>query len=57
QPERLTGEIADFLDEVWAAPRARRAKRPAAQTRRRTSKAAGKAAPKRAAKRARASSG
>jgi pimeloyl-ACP methyl ester carboxylesterase len=57
QPERLTGEIADFLDEVWAAPRARRAKRPAAQTRRRTSKAAGKAPPKRAAKRARAGSG
>jgi pimeloyl-ACP methyl ester carboxylesterase len=23
QPERLTGEIADFLDEVWAAPRPR----------------------------------
>jgi pimeloyl-ACP methyl ester carboxylesterase len=29
QPERLTGEIADFLDEVWAAPPQRRAKRPA----------------------------
>jgi len=57
QPERLTGEIADFLDEVWAAPRARRAKRPAAQARRRTSKAAGSAPGKRPAKRARASSG
>ncbi|MFI4985526.1 MAG: alpha/beta fold hydrolase [Gemmatimonadales bacterium] len=40
-PERLTGEIASFLDEVWAPPRAGRAKRPA----------------KRAPKRARASSG
>jgi pimeloyl-ACP methyl ester carboxylesterase len=27
RPERLTGEIAAFLDEVWAPPRARRAKR------------------------------
>jgi pimeloyl-ACP methyl ester carboxylesterase len=57
QPERLTGEIADFLDEVWAAPRARRAKRPAAQARGRTSKAAARAPAKRPAKRARASSG
>jgi pimeloyl-ACP methyl ester carboxylesterase len=56
QPERLTGEIADFLDEVWAAPRTRRAKRPAAQSRKRASKAA-KAPAKRAPKRARASSG
>ncbi len=40
QPERLTGEIADFLDELWA-PRGRRAKRPAT---------AGRRAPKRAAK-------
>ncbi|HEY4996449.1 MAG TPA: alpha/beta fold hydrolase [Solirubrobacteraceae bacterium] len=32
QPERLTGEIAAFLDELWATPRARRAqKRPAAK--------------------------
>jgi pimeloyl-ACP methyl ester carboxylesterase len=32
KPERLTGEIAAFLDEVWAPPRARRArKRPAAK--------------------------
>lgn len=29
QPERLTNEIASFLDEVWAPPRTRRAKRPA----------------------------
>jgi pimeloyl-ACP methyl ester carboxylesterase len=29
-PERLTGEIASFLDEVWAAPRGGRAKRPTA---------------------------
>jgi pimeloyl-ACP methyl ester carboxylesterase len=27
RPERLTGEIAAFLDEVWAAPSARRATR------------------------------
>ncbi len=41
QPERLTAEIADFLDEVWDSPAAeRRAKRPAAQTRKRASKAA-----------------
>ena len=56
QPERLTNEIADFLDEVWAGRPARRAKRPAAQSRKRTSKAA-KAPAKRPAKRARASSG
>jgi len=32
QPERLTGEIAAFLDELWATPRARRAqKRPTAK--------------------------
>jgi pimeloyl-ACP methyl ester carboxylesterase len=31
QPERLTGEIAAFLDEIWATPRGRRAKRPAAK--------------------------
>jgi pimeloyl-ACP methyl ester carboxylesterase len=29
QPERLTAEIASFLDEVWAPPAARRTKRPA----------------------------
>lgn len=41
QPERLTAEIADFLDEVWDGPSAaRRAKRPAAQSRKRASKAA-----------------
>jgi pimeloyl-ACP methyl ester carboxylesterase len=44
-PERLTGEIASFLDEVWSAPRPGRAKRP------------GKGAAKRPAKRARAGSG
>jgi pimeloyl-ACP methyl ester carboxylesterase len=27
QPERLTGEIGDFLDEVWTAPRGTRARR------------------------------
>jgi pimeloyl-ACP methyl ester carboxylesterase len=31
QPERLTGEIAAFLDEIWATPRRTRAKRPAAK--------------------------
>jgi pimeloyl-ACP methyl ester carboxylesterase len=30
QPERLTGEIASFLDEVWTTRRGRRTKRPAA---------------------------
>jgi pimeloyl-ACP methyl ester carboxylesterase len=40
-PERLTGEIASFVDEVWASPTPGRAKRPA----------------KRQAKRARAGSG
>jgi len=44
-PERLTGEIASFLDELWSAPRPGRAKRP------------GKGATKRPAKRARARSG
>jgi pimeloyl-ACP methyl ester carboxylesterase len=37
-PERLTDEIASFLDEVWATPRAGRAKRPA---KRATAKRAG----------------
>jgi pimeloyl-ACP methyl ester carboxylesterase len=45
QPERLTGEIAGFLDEVWAKPQVSRAKR------------SGKRTPKAPAKRARASSG
>ncbi len=42
-PERLTGEIASFLDEVWATPRAGRAKRPAkrATAKRATAKRAG----------------
>jgi pimeloyl-ACP methyl ester carboxylesterase len=31
KPERLTNLIADFLDEIWAAPRAARTKRPAKQ--------------------------
>ncbi|HMH46948.1 MAG TPA: alpha/beta hydrolase, partial [Solirubrobacteraceae bacterium] len=30
-PERLTGEIADFLDEVWSGPPAGAAERPAAR--------------------------
>jgi hypothetical protein len=29
QPERLTNEIAAFVDEVWAKPAARRSGRPA----------------------------
>ena len=29
QPERLTAEIASFLDEVWASRETRRSKRPA----------------------------
>jgi pimeloyl-ACP methyl ester carboxylesterase len=32
KPQRLTDEIASFLDEVWAPPRSRRAKRPAAKS-------------------------
>jgi len=39
QPERLTGEIADFLDEVWAKPTERQ-RRGAAVTKRRASKPA-----------------
>ena len=31
QPQRLTDEIAAFLDEMWATPRKARAKRPAAK--------------------------
>jgi pimeloyl-ACP methyl ester carboxylesterase len=49
QPERLTNEIASFLDEVWAAPRNAKAKRPAPPRRKRAS-SAGKAPTKRAAK-------
>jgi pimeloyl-ACP methyl ester carboxylesterase len=37
-PQRLTEEIASFLDELWSPPRAARAKRPAAK-RKRTSSA------------------
>jgi pimeloyl-ACP methyl ester carboxylesterase len=33
QPERLTGEIASFLDGVWTARSSRRAKRPAKRAR------------------------
>jgi pimeloyl-ACP methyl ester carboxylesterase len=36
-PERLTNEIAAFLDEVWAPARASRAKRPAKRARRASS--------------------
>jgi len=61
QPERLTGEIASFLDEVWAQPRSRRTKRPSAtRAGKRTAAAAKRPAArtaKRPAKRARASSG
>jgi pimeloyl-ACP methyl ester carboxylesterase len=63
QPERLTGEIASFLDEVWSQPRSRAAKRPAAARRRKRSAAAAAAkrpaarTAKRPAKRARASAG
>jgi pimeloyl-ACP methyl ester carboxylesterase len=32
RPERLTGEIASFLDEVWAPPATKRARRPAKRT-------------------------
>jgi pimeloyl-ACP methyl ester carboxylesterase len=33
-PERLTGEIASFLDELWGAPKPRRAKRTSASAQR-----------------------
>jgi pimeloyl-ACP methyl ester carboxylesterase len=51
QPERLTNEIADFLDDVWAEPRSGRAKakRPAAMK-------AAKRAPRAAASKARSAS-
>jgi len=50
QPERLTNEIAEFLDDVWAQPRSSRAKakRPAAK--------AAKRAPRAAASKARSAS-
>jgi pimeloyl-ACP methyl ester carboxylesterase len=48
-PERLTEEIASFLDDVWAKPSADRAKRPAKQAKRaQTRRAPAKRAPKRA---------
>jgi pimeloyl-ACP methyl ester carboxylesterase len=37
RPERLTGEIAGFLDEVWASPAPARAKRPAKRAAKRAS--------------------
>jgi pimeloyl-ACP methyl ester carboxylesterase len=37
QPDRLTGEVAAFLDELWAEPRAKRAKKPPARRARTTS--------------------
>jgi pimeloyl-ACP methyl ester carboxylesterase len=51
QPERLTNEIADFLDDVWAEPRSgsAKAKRPAAAK-------AAKRAPRAAASKARSAS-
>jgi pimeloyl-ACP methyl ester carboxylesterase len=53
QPERLTGEIASFLDDVWAKPTAGRARRPAKPTKRTPAK---RTPAKRAPKRARAAS-
>lgn len=50
-PERLTNEIGDFLDEVWAPPRVSAAKRSASKT---AARRPAKAAAKRPAKRARA---
>jgi hypothetical protein len=52
QPERLTNEIAAFLDEVWAEPRAARAKAPAVKGGKRAAAkrtSASKAAPRKAA--------
>jgi pimeloyl-ACP methyl ester carboxylesterase len=43
RPERLTGEIASFLDEVWAPPAKARAKRPAKRAAKRTASANGRA--------------
>ncbi len=41
QPERLTAEIAAFLDEVWAKPAGRASVRPAAPGKRRSGKSPG----------------
>ena len=41
QPERLTGEIAAFIDEVWGKPGAARRKRPAARKSTASRKSAG----------------
>jgi pimeloyl-ACP methyl ester carboxylesterase len=60
QPERLTGEIADFLDDVWAGSGARAAKARSVATRKSGSgraTAKPKPAAKRTAKRARSGSG
>jgi hypothetical protein len=38
QPERLTSEIAAFLDEVWGTPAKRRSPRTAASSKRTASK-------------------
>jgi pimeloyl-ACP methyl ester carboxylesterase len=43
RPERLTAEIASFLDEVWAPPARARAKRPAKRAAKRTASANGRA--------------
>jgi pimeloyl-ACP methyl ester carboxylesterase len=43
RPERLTGEIASFLDEVWAPPAKARAKRPAKRAAKRAASANGRA--------------
>jgi pimeloyl-ACP methyl ester carboxylesterase len=40
RPDRLTAEIASFLDEVWATPRAVRTKRPAKRAAKRPAKRA-----------------
>jgi pimeloyl-ACP methyl ester carboxylesterase len=45
-PERLTNEIASFLDDVWAKPSGARAKRPAKRAQ--TKRPSAKRAPKRA---------
>jgi pimeloyl-ACP methyl ester carboxylesterase len=53
RPERLTAEIASFLDEIWAKRNGGRAKRPA----KRSAKRPAKRAAKRPVKRARANGG
>jgi pimeloyl-ACP methyl ester carboxylesterase len=53
QPERLTNEIADFLDDVWAEPRSARAR---AKAKRPAAAKAAKRAPRAAASKARSAS-